>query len=127
MFTCADRCIVYWVGPILGALVAAGFYKFIKMLEYETANPDQDAAETTARKQAEVIKETATTSDLSPTSTSPGTHSDAARTIDAPAALHVANGGVDTGAPETTEKPWSTATDMNDQTRRLGRGASYMA
>ncbi|KAK4543368.1 hypothetical protein LTR36_005511 [Oleoguttula mirabilis] len=33
---------IYWVGPILGSIVAAGFYKFIKMLEYETANPDQD-------------------------------------------------------------------------------------
>jgi aquaporin related protein len=29
----------------LGAIVAAGFYKFIKILEYETANPDQDATE----------------------------------------------------------------------------------
>ncbi|KAH8667496.1 aquaporin-like protein [Tricladium varicosporioides] len=33
---------IYWVGPILGALLASGFYKFIKMLEYETANPGQD-------------------------------------------------------------------------------------
>jgi aquaporin related protein len=36
---------IYWVGPILGAIVASGFYKFIKILEYESANPDQDAAE----------------------------------------------------------------------------------
>ncbi|KAF2083852.1 aquaporin, partial [Saccharata proteae CBS 121410] len=35
---------IYWLGPILGSIVAAGFYKFIKTLEYETANPDQDAA-----------------------------------------------------------------------------------
>src|ERR1700712_187324 len=35
---------IYWVGPILGSLLASGFYKFIKMLEYETANPGQDAA-----------------------------------------------------------------------------------
>ncbi|KAN0106249.1 aquaporin [Hyaloscypha variabilis] len=35
---------IYWVGPILGALPASGFYKFIKMLEYETANPNQDAS-----------------------------------------------------------------------------------
>ncbi|KAG0650492.1 Aquaporin-1, partial [Hyphodiscus hymeniophilus] len=35
---------IYWVGPILGALLASGFYLFIKMLEYETANPGQDAA-----------------------------------------------------------------------------------
>ncbi|KAF7918465.1 uncharacterized protein EAE98_009708 [Botrytis deweyae] len=34
---------IYWVGPILGAILASGFYKFIKMLEYETANPGQDA------------------------------------------------------------------------------------
>lgn len=27
---------------MLGSIVAAGFYKFIKILEYETANPDQD-------------------------------------------------------------------------------------
>ncbi|TVY71202.1 Aquaporin-1 [Lachnellula suecica] len=33
---------IYWVGPILGSLLASGFYKFIKMLEYETANPGQD-------------------------------------------------------------------------------------
>ncbi|TLD37015.1 Phospho-2-dehydro-3-deoxyheptonate aldolase [Venturia nashicola] len=33
---------IYWVGPILGAVLAAGFYKFIKVLEYETANPAQD-------------------------------------------------------------------------------------
>ncbi|TKA79116.1 hypothetical protein B0A55_02423 [Friedmanniomyces simplex] len=35
---------IYWLGPILGSTVAAGFYKLIKALEYETANPDQDAA-----------------------------------------------------------------------------------
>ncbi len=33
---------IYWVGPILGSLLAAGFYKFVKILEYETANPGQD-------------------------------------------------------------------------------------
>ncbi|KAF1824326.1 aquaporin-like protein [Dissoconium aciculare CBS 342.82] len=34
---------IYWLGPALGSLIAAGFYKFIKLLEYETANPDQDS------------------------------------------------------------------------------------
>lgn len=29
----------------MGAIVAASFYKFIKILEYETANPNQDATE----------------------------------------------------------------------------------
>lgn len=33
---------IYWLGPILGSIIAAGFYKFIKVLEYETANPGQD-------------------------------------------------------------------------------------
>ncbi|KAL8986956.1 MAG: hypothetical protein Q9177_003793 [Variospora cf. flavescens] len=33
---------IYWLGPALGALLASGFYKFIKILEYETANPGQD-------------------------------------------------------------------------------------
>jgi aquaporin related protein len=34
---------VYWLGPALGSVVAAGFYKFIKLLEYETINPEQDS------------------------------------------------------------------------------------
>ncbi|KAF3918881.1 Aquaporin-5 [Dactylellina cionopaga] len=33
---------IYWVGPLLGALVAAGFYRLLKFLQYEAANPDQD-------------------------------------------------------------------------------------
>ena len=33
---------VYWIGPLLGAIVAAGFFWFIKASEYETANPGQD-------------------------------------------------------------------------------------
>ena len=33
---------IYWVGPALGAVIAVGFYQFIKMLEYEVANPGQD-------------------------------------------------------------------------------------
>lgn len=33
---------VYWAGPLLGALVAVIFYRIIKVLEYESANPGQD-------------------------------------------------------------------------------------
>ncbi|KAK6363291.1 hypothetical protein TWF730_000731 [Orbilia blumenaviensis] len=33
---------VYWIGPILGALLASGFYRLLKFLQYEAANPDQD-------------------------------------------------------------------------------------
>ena len=36
---------IYWVGPALGSMLASGFYMFIKALEYETVNPDQDATE----------------------------------------------------------------------------------
>jgi len=33
---------VYWVGPFIGTLLAVIFYKLIKILEYEMANPGQD-------------------------------------------------------------------------------------
>jgi aquaporin related protein len=33
------------VGPAIGAVLAVVFYNFIKVLEYEMANPDQDANE----------------------------------------------------------------------------------
>jgi len=33
---------IYWLGPVLGACLAAGFYWFIKGLEFQTANPGQD-------------------------------------------------------------------------------------
>lgn len=38
---------IYWLGPALGALLASGFYKFIKFMQYETVNAAQDAAEDT--------------------------------------------------------------------------------
>ncbi|RCK59515.1 Aquaporin-1 [Candida viswanathii] len=34
---------IYFVGPILGAMLAASIYKLLKFLNYETANPGQDA------------------------------------------------------------------------------------
>ncbi|GAB7359534.1 hypothetical protein MBLNU230_g6723t1 [Neophaeotheca triangularis] len=33
---------IYWLGPALGSILAVGFYRFVKVLEYETANPGQD-------------------------------------------------------------------------------------
>lgn len=33
---------IYWLGPLLGTLVAVTFYKLVKGLEYETVNPNQD-------------------------------------------------------------------------------------
>ena len=33
---------IYWVGPLLGSLLATGFFWLIKFCDYETANPGQD-------------------------------------------------------------------------------------
>ncbi|EGY16427.1 hypothetical protein VD0002_g1148 [Verticillium dahliae] len=33
---------IYWVGPLIGSLIAVVFYKFIKMLEYEMVSPGAD-------------------------------------------------------------------------------------
>ena len=33
---------IYWLGPFLGSLLAVLFYRLIKVLEFETANPGQD-------------------------------------------------------------------------------------
>ncbi|KAF7588921.1 hypothetical protein BBP40_004999 [Aspergillus hancockii] len=33
---------IYWVGPLLGSLLACGFFGLLRMLEYQTANPGQD-------------------------------------------------------------------------------------
>ncbi|KAF2440650.1 aquaporin-like protein, partial [Karstenula rhodostoma CBS 690.94] len=33
---------IYWIGPLLGAIIAVLFYRLIKFLEYETANPGAD-------------------------------------------------------------------------------------
>ncbi|KAK4967621.1 Aquaporin-1 [Elasticomyces elasticus] len=35
---------IYWAAPAVGAVLAAGLYKFLKILDYERANPGQDAA-----------------------------------------------------------------------------------
>ncbi|WWC99730.1 hypothetical protein V866_006635 [Kwoniella sp. B9012] len=38
---------IYWVGPSLGAIIAAGFYKMLKWLQYETVlGPESDADQT---------------------------------------------------------------------------------
>lgn len=33
---------IYWLGPFLGALIAAMYYRFVKWAHYEEANPGQD-------------------------------------------------------------------------------------
>jgi len=34
---------IYWLGPLLGSLLAVGLYKIVKILNYESVNPDQDS------------------------------------------------------------------------------------
>ncbi|KAI4159648.1 MAG: hypothetical protein LQ342_006415 [Letrouitia transgressa] len=34
---------IYWLGPCLGASIAAAYYRFSKYMNYEEANPGQDA------------------------------------------------------------------------------------
>ncbi|KAJ9615163.1 hypothetical protein H2200_001237 [Cladophialophora chaetospira] len=34
---------IYWFGPIMGALLAAGYYMLVKYFNYEEVNPGQDA------------------------------------------------------------------------------------
>ncbi len=34
---------IYWLGPVLGALLASATYHLFKLLGYETANPGQDS------------------------------------------------------------------------------------
>lgn len=41
---------IYWVGPVLGALLASVFYMFIKALEYETVNMVADPKKALAEK-----------------------------------------------------------------------------
>ncbi|KAL7930220.1 aquaporin-like protein [Trichoderma chlorosporum] len=36
---------IYWLGPFMGAVVAAGFYRFVKWSHYEDANPNRDATD----------------------------------------------------------------------------------
>lgn len=33
---------IYWVGPLLGSLLACGFFGLLSLFEYSTVNPGQD-------------------------------------------------------------------------------------
>ncbi|RMZ85718.1 hypothetical protein DV737_g515, partial [Chaetothyriales sp. CBS 132003] len=33
---------IYWLGPVLGSILASAFYLLLKALNYQTLNPDQD-------------------------------------------------------------------------------------
>jgi aquaporin rerated protein, other eukaryote len=34
---------IYWFGPIMGSLLASGYYRLVKSFNYEEVNPGQDA------------------------------------------------------------------------------------
>lgn len=34
---------IYWLGPVLGSLMAVGWYYFLRVLRFQTCNPEQDA------------------------------------------------------------------------------------
>lgn len=34
---------IYWLGPFMGSMFTAGYYRLIKLFNYEEANPDQDS------------------------------------------------------------------------------------
>ena len=36
---------IYIIGPFLGSLVTAGYFHFVKYMDYEEANPGQDSAD----------------------------------------------------------------------------------
>jgi len=35
---------IYWLGPVLGAFLSAGYFRFVKYFDYEEANPGQDSS-----------------------------------------------------------------------------------
>jgi aquaporin related protein len=39
---------IYWLGPALGATLAALYFRFVKYVHYEEANPGQDSTGTDA-------------------------------------------------------------------------------
>ncbi|KAL4959748.1 aquaporin [Aspergillus stella-maris] len=44
---------IYWVGPLLGSLLACGFYSFLTHFQYESINPGQDFNEWEAKLESE--------------------------------------------------------------------------
>ncbi|PLB43382.1 aquaporin [Aspergillus steynii IBT 23096] len=40
---------IYWLGPLMGSLLACGFFTLLRKFEYETANPGQDFNEWEAK------------------------------------------------------------------------------
>lgn len=46
---------IYWLGPAMGASLAALYYRFVKWAHYEEVNPGQDSAGTPENADAENV------------------------------------------------------------------------
>lgn len=59
---------IYWVGPLLGSLLASGFYHLLCFVRWERINPGQDynEAEVRERKQSTVGSEHTMTNESQP-------------------------------------------------------------
>ncbi|KAF7905788.1 hypothetical protein EAF00_000067 [Botryotinia globosa] len=114
---------IYWIGPILGAILASGFYKFIKLLEYETANPGQDAGRVgeVYDPEAQAIKNRV----------SFASEGMVGRELDESSASHVHGNGNDFQAPKqygTKRRPFSDSPappHPNDQFTGLNEGGLH--
>ncbi|KAK1076012.1 Aquaporin-1 [Friedmanniomyces endolithicus] len=124
---------IYWLGPILGSMVATGFYKLIKALEYETANPGQDAAAVEHREEQQRRRRStqynssqqtygdfAESNERSPPSGSPTAVQSPAMGTHEEVNADLADGGKQAGP---IDSPGIAMADS--MVRRPGRGASY--
>lgn len=57
---------IYWLGPALGATLAAGFYRLLKMLQYETVMGEESADASTARLASELARQLSLGGQFSP-------------------------------------------------------------
>ncbi|KAL5406704.1 hypothetical protein PMIN04_011953 [Paraphaeosphaeria minitans] len=65
---------IYWIGPLIGAVIAVLFYRLIKFLEYETANPGADDDGREIQYDDRYAEEEARTSRRAVRATTDGTH-----------------------------------------------------
>ncbi|KAK0315481.1 Aquaporin-1 [Friedmanniomyces endolithicus] len=124
---------IYWLGPILGSMVATGFYKLIKALEYETANPGQDAAavehrekqqrrrrSTQSNSTQQTFGDFAESNDRSPPSGRPTAVQSPAMGAHDEVNADLADGGKEAGPVDSLGMA-----KADSMVRRPGRGASY--
>lgn len=58
---------IYWLGPLLGSLLASGFYQLLRLVRWERTNPGQDYnEEEVARKESLIGSEHTITANVAP-------------------------------------------------------------